>query len=305
MSISVSGLTKTYGAQKAVNGITFNIPSGKVVGFLGPNGAGKSTTMKMITGYLEPDSGEILVNGLSVRDHLREVQAGIGYLPEHNPLYPDMYVREFLEFAGKLSGIRKELGQRVRDVVEKTGLLPEAHKRIQQLSKGYRQRVGLAQALLHDPPVLILDEPTSGLDPNQVSGIRALIREISPRKTILFSTHIMQEVEVMCDHVIIINQGEIVSDKPLADLQEQTESWLRVKFKSAMDIELLRAIPGVWEVEPSGEEQFRLRLAPDCPIEERLFELAVDQNNIMLEQHRERKSLDDLFQVLTNPGKHD
>ncbi|MCB9245532.1 MAG: gliding motility-associated ABC transporter ATP-binding subunit GldA [Flavobacteriales bacterium] len=305
MSIRVRELTKTYDTQRAVNGISFEIPSGRVVGFLGPNGAGKSTTMKMITGYLMPDSGEVSVNGRDIRKDLSAIQADIGYLPEHNPLYTEMYVREFLSFAAKLSGVARNVRERVEDIIDRTGLRPEAQKRIHQLSKGYRQRVGLAQALIHNPAVLILDEPTSGLDPNQVSEIRNLIRDISADKTILLSTHIMQEVEAMCDHVIIINKGIIVVDEELNTLRNaHSELFHRVRFKMEMPINLMHQLPGVHSVERVKEGEYRLKLREAEGIEENLFRLAVEQQNILLEQNRERKSLESLFQSLTTEQRN-
>lgn len=222
MSISVQGLSKVYGSQKAVDNINFEIHKGEIVGFLGPNGAGKSTTMKILTGYIPATEGSAEVNGFDVKIAPQEVKQSIGYLPEHNPLYLDMFVREFLEFVGTLHHIpKKELKQRVEETIKLVGLELEKHKKIGQLSKGYRQRVGLAQALIHNPEVLILDEPTTGLDPNQLAEIRELIKEIGKNKTVIFSTHIMQEVEAICDRVIIINRGKIVSDSSFAALQQE------------------------------------------------------------------------------------
>ena len=225
MSILVSQLTKQYGSQKAIDSLSFELRPGEIVGFLGPNGAGKSTTMKLLTGYLKPTEGRAVVNGHDLAHDSRQARKAVGYLPEHNPLYLDMYVREFLIFVGKLYGMKgKPLKTRVDEMVQLCGLTVEQHKKIGQLSKGYRQRVGLAQALLHDPAVLILDEPTTGLDPNQLSEIRNLIRTAGADKTVLFSTHIMQEVEALCDRVIIINKGKIVADSPLATLRQRGES---------------------------------------------------------------------------------
>jgi ABC-2 type transport system ATP-binding protein len=225
MSIQVSNLTKVYGTQRAVDGISFILQPGEIVGFLGPNGAGKSTTMKILTGYLTPTGGEAAVAGHSVRTESMQARLATGYLPEHNPLYLDMYVREFLHFVGELYRMKSSgLNARVEEVLGLCGLTAEKHKKIGQLSKGYRQRVGLAQALLHDPAVLILDEPTTGLDPNQLLEIRNLIRTAGRDKTVLFSTHIMQEVEALCDRVIIINKGRIVADSPLSTLRQRGES---------------------------------------------------------------------------------
>lgn len=225
MSISIKNLTKVYGTQKAIDSISFNIQKGEIVGFLGPNGAGKSTTMKILTGYLEATAGEALVNNYSLNTEAKLAQASIGYLPEHNPLYLEMYIREFLEFAGSLYNMSgKPLKNRVATLIEMVGLDREKHKKIGQLSKGYRQRVGLAQALIHDPEILILDEPTTGLDPNQLSEIRGLIKEVGKNKTVIFSTHIMQEVESICERVIVLNQGKIVADESIAAFKGMGES---------------------------------------------------------------------------------
>ncbi len=222
MSISIQNLTKTYGSQRAIDRLSFDIPKGQIVGFLGPNGAGKSTTMKILTGYLEASEGEAFVNGFDVKTQSMEAKRSIGYLPEHNPLYLDMYVREFLSFAGELYALPKAgLKNRVNEVIEMVGLEREKHKKIGQLSKGYRQRVGLGQALIHDPEVLILDEPTTGLDPNQLDEIRKLIAEAGKNKTVILSTHIMQEVEAICERAIILNRGQIVADKSLAGLKAE------------------------------------------------------------------------------------
>jgi ABC-2 type transport system ATP-binding protein len=222
MSITVQNLTKTYGTQRAIDSLNFTIKKGEIVGFLGPNGAGKSTTMKIITGFLSATEGTAEVEGLSVTEQPIEVKKRIGYLPEHNPLYVDMYVREFLTFMGSLYGIeRKKLKNRVAEIIELVGLSSEQHKKIRQLSKGYRQRVGLAHALIHNPEVLILDEPTTGLDPNQLVEIRNLIKSIGKEKTVILSTHIMQEVEALCERVIIINKGCIVADRKVADILQE------------------------------------------------------------------------------------
>ncbi|TDE12319.1 ATP-binding cassette domain-containing protein [Dyadobacter psychrotolerans] len=225
MSIQVTNLTKVYGAQRAIDGISFTLRPGEIVGFLGPNGAGKSTTMKILTGYLKASSGSAQVADFDVAEQPMPARRSIGYLPEHNPLYLDMYVREFLQFSGKLYGLSGDsLKSRVDEMVRMCGLESEKHKKIGQLSKGYRQRVGLAQSFLHDPSVLILDEPTTGLDPNQILEIRDLIRTAGKNKTVLFSTHIMQEVEALCDRVIIINKGKVVSDSSLQTLRESGKS---------------------------------------------------------------------------------
>jgi ABC-2 type transport system ATP-binding protein len=225
MSISVNNLTKIYGQQHAVNSISFSVNSGEIVGFLGPNGAGKSTTMKIITGFLNPSSGDVEINGKKLGVDSLELKSKIGYLPESNPLYTDMYVVEYLKFMGGLGGLKgKELTNRVEDVIQKVGLTPERQKKIEQLSKGYKQRVGLAQALINNPEILVLDEPTTGLDPNQLVEIRGLIKEIAKNKTIILSTHIMQEVEALCDRVLIIRKGELVADSSLAELKQKNQS---------------------------------------------------------------------------------
>ena len=227
MSIEVQHITKIYGDQKALNNVSFKVNKPEIVGFLGPNGAGKSTMMKILTTFIEANEGTVLVNGYDVKENSRQVQQSVGYLPEHNPLYLEMYVKEYLAFNAHVRKISK---QRVNDVIELTGLTPESHKKIGQLSKGYRQRVGLANALLHNPDVLILDEPTTGLDPNQLVEIRTLIKNIGKEKTVFLSTHVMQEVEAMCDRVIIINKGEVVANKKLQELREGKEQIVIVEF---------------------------------------------------------------------------
>ena len=231
MSIQVRKLTKVYGTQRAVQGLDFEVSPGEIVGFLGPNGAGKSTTMKILTGYLQPSQGEVKIKGYDILSQPKEAKREIGYLPEHNPLYLDMYVREFLTFVGELYGLKGQvLRSRVEEMVEQCGLTVERRKKIGQLSKGYRQRVGLAQAFLHEPSVLILDEPTTGLDPNQLVEIRELIRTLGQNKTVLFSTHIMQEVEALCSRVLVINRGTLVANTPLDTLKASGKS-LETIFK--------------------------------------------------------------------------
>lgn len=225
MSIVVTNLTKEYGSQKAVDSISFEVKTGEIVGFLGPNGAGKSTTMKILTGYVKATSGSVAVNGFDVSGQTMQARASIGYLPEHNPLYPDMYVIEFLQFIGRLCHLKgRLLEDRIAEMLHLCGLEREQHKKIGQLSKGYRQRVGLAQAFIHQPPVLVLDEPTTGLDPNQLVEIRELIRTLGKDRTVLFSTHIMQEVEALCDRVVIVNRGRIVADAPLQTLRKEGDT---------------------------------------------------------------------------------
>ena len=259
MSIQVEQVVKVYGEQVAVDHISFTIGKGEVVGFLGPNGAGKSTTMKMLTGFLKPDGGNIAVCGLPVVGEALETKKKIGYLPELNPLYPDMYVREYLQMRAGLYGL-KNPAERIEVVIGMTGLTPESHKEIGQLSKGYKQRVGLSAALLHDPEVLILDEPTTGLDPNQLAEIRTLIRELGKTRTILFSTHIMQEVEAVCERVIVISKGKIVADRQLADIRNQQDSAIvKLRFREEVEVSRLAAIAGVKAVAQEQGGEFSLQ----------------------------------------------
>ncbi len=301
MSVQVEQLTKLFGEQKAVNNITFEAHPGEILGFLGPNGAGKTTTMKMITGYLPPSAGSVRVCGMDVVTQTLDVQRQIGYLPEHNPLYKDMYVREYLTFVARIHKLPSPNG-RIAELVEMTGLGTEQHKPIGALSKGYRQRVGLAQAMIHDPQVLILDEPTSGLDPNQLAEIRALIKQLGQQKTVLFSTHIMQEVEALCDRVIIINRGELVANDPIQQLQArlQGQTVVTVAFAKAVPVELLKKIPGVKQVETNGKDRWRISSLGKADIREALFRLAVEQNAPLLELHRDELSIEDVFRQLTD-----
>ena len=304
MSIRVQNVTKEYGQQRALDQISLTVQPGEIVGFLGPNGAGKSTTMKITTGYLSPTDGTVEVNGFNVRTQPMDVRRSVGYLPEHNPLYVDLYVKEYLRFAGSLHGMKRgELNQRIADIIELVGLGREQHKRIGQLSKGYRQRVGLAQALLHNPPVLILDEPTTGLDPNQLAEIRQVIRDAGHDKTVLFSTHIMQEVEAICDRVIIINRGRIVADGPLSQLRnESTGAGVIVVAEFEDDLmnpDLLASVPGVERVEPLGRGQYRITAVPDTDLRGAIFRLAADQNLQLVGLRQQENSLEGLFKELT------
>ena len=298
MSIEVREVSKIYGKQKALEEVSFSIPRGQIVGFLGPNGAGKSTLMKILTGYIPQSSGQALVNDLDLTTHSLEVRRQVGYLPEHNPLYLEMYVREYLSF---MAGIHGHGHDAIPQMIEKVGLGPEQHKRLGQLSKGYRQRVGLAAALLHDPNVLILDEPTTGLDPNQIVEIRDLIRQEGRQKTVMLSTHIMQEVELVCDRVIIIHQGKIVADRPTSQLQDlQGKQVFTVEFGREMTAELLQRIEAIEQVESLKEgRQWRLTTAPGQDIRKALFRLAVDEDTEVLELHREEQNLESIFQQLT------
>lgn len=300
MSIEVSELTKTYGEQTAVNAISFKISEGEIVGFLGPNGAGKSTTMKMLAGYVPPTKGTAKVCGHNVQESPLVVKRSIGYLPEHNPLYLDMFVVEFLDFVARLNNIpaRKK---RIEEVIELTGLQLERKKQISQLSKGYRQRVGLAQALLHKPDVLILDEPTSGLDPNQVQEIRKLILSLGKDRTVMLSTHIMQEVEAMCSRVIIINKGKIVADDSTDALSKKmgTKNRVQVQFKAAIDSEKLKEQKGIIAVDVLAEHRYIVDAENDVELPELLFKTAVENQTIILEQKQLTENLEQVFQQLT------
>ena len=304
MSIRVQNLTKEYGQQRALDQISLMVQPGEIVGFLGPNGAGKSTTMKITTGYLSPTDGTVEVNGFDVRTQPMNVRRSVGYLPEHNPLYVDLYVNEYLRFAGSLHGLKGgALSRRIADVIELVGLGRERHKRIGQLSKGYRQRVGLAQALLHNPPVLILDEPTTGLDPNQLAEIRQVIRDAGRDKTVLFSTHIMQEVEAICDRVVIINRGRIVADGPLSQLRSASAGAgvvVVAEFEGELtNPGLLAGVPGVERVEPLGRGQYRLTAGPDADLRGAIFRLAADQNLRLVGLRQQESSLEAIFKELT------
>lgn len=290
MSILVQNISKYYGEQKALNNISFDIKKGEIVGFLGPNGAGKSTLMKILTTYISSSEGEALVNDFDVTKKQKNVQQSVGYLPEHNPLYLDMYIKEYLDFNANVYNVNKE---RINEVIELTGLTHEAHKKISQLSKGYRQRVGLANALLHNPDVLILDEPTTGLDPNQLVEIRELIKSVGKEKTIFLSTHIMQEVEAICDRVIIINKGELVIDTPLSELKNNQEQLIEVEFDYRIEDVLLKRLPNVttakntfgmtWEISFNTKEDMR-SLIFDFAAENELKILKLDTKNTTLEK---------------------
>lgn len=301
MSIKVASLTKVYNTQKAVNNISFEINRGEIVGFLGPNGAGKSTTMKMITGYLPPTSGHAIVCGFNVEEKPMEVRKRVGYLPEANPLYYEMYVREYLEFSAGIHKLGNDKGARIEEMITLTGLGKEAHKKIGALSKGYKQRVGLAQAMLHDPEVLILDEPTSGLDPNQIVEIRDLIKRIGGDKTVLLSTHIMQEVQAMCSRVIIINNGQIVADDSIEHLQSANtqQDVLIVAFEQAVDADQLNALAQVKSAENLGGNKWRLVTDEPETLRRAVMQWALDHhiNISSLQAHTE--SLEEVFRNLT------
>lgn len=298
MSIQVEQLTKIYGQQRALDGISFEAKQGEILGFLGPNGAGKSTTMKILTCYIPQSSGVARVCGFDVNTHAMDVRKNIGYLPELNPLYPDMFVKEYLQFSADVQGLGKDGKNRVEEMIERVGLTLERRKKIGQLSKGYKQRVGLAQAMLHNPRVLILDEPTSGLDPNQVVEIRELIKEIGKDKTVLLSTHIMQEVESMCNRVIIINKGRIVANDSINALQQQGSKDLTivVEFKNEVKESMLRNIKGVKQVKQKGK---RYLLTSNEDVREQISTSAAAQGWVLLSMNIEEDSLEEVFQRLT------
>ena len=307
MSIIVTNLSKNYGAQKAVDNISFTINKGEVVGFLGPNGAGKSTTMKMITGYLDADNGTAEVAGIKVSTNSLSAKKKVGYLPEANPLYYDMYVREYLEFVSNLHQL-KNTQQAIEQAIEMTGLTIEANKKIGQLSKGYKQRVGLAAALIHDPEVLILDEPTSGLDPNQIIEIREVIKRLGKDKTVLFSSHILQEVEAICDRVIIINKGNIVADDKLSNLQNSNTdvTVVLVTFKEMVPIALLKTIENIINIEEVmvvehgvNNSKYKLQTNQADGVKKQLLEMSLKNNLNIVSLQSESSSLEEVFKNLT------
>lgn len=299
MSIVVNNITKLYGEQKALNNVSFTVETGQIVGFLGPNGAGKSTMMKIITCYIPPTQGTVKVCGFDILDQSIEVKKQIGYLPEHNPLYLDMYVKEFLEFVGGLYKIKNIKG-RVAEMIELTGLQVEQKKKIGALSKGYRQRVGLAQAIIHDPKVLIMDEPTTGLDPNQLEEIRSLIKTLGKEKTVMLSTHIMQEVEAVCDKVIIINKGEIVANESTSTLQKNTSKQVyTVEFDKAVSKNSLKNIEGVNEVNQLNDNTWQITTGIEKDIRKEIFDFAVSNKLSVLTLNKEEQKLEDVFKQLT------
>ncbi len=299
MSIKVDHVVKLYGTQTAVNKISFEVKSGEIVGFLGPNGAGKSTTMKMITGYIAPDAGQIQVCGILVQGEAIATKQKIGYLPESNPLYLEMYVREYLDLMAGLHQI-KNRQERIEEVIKLTGLSAEAHKEIGQLSKGYKQRVGLAAALIHDPAVLILDEPTTGLDPNQIIEIREVIRNLGKYKTILFSTHILQEVEALCDRVIVINKGTIVADDKLENLLGTKEiSRIRLQLKENANLQLLENIHGVLAVEQIDSQNWILETHDAEKLSKELIGFTLQHSLNIVSLQTQTRRLEDIFRELT------
>jgi len=315
MSIEISNLTKIYGDQKAVDAISFTVGKGEIVGFLGPNGAGKSTTMKIITGYLGQDGGEAVVCGISVRLQPLETKKKIGYLPEANPLYPDMYVREYLDFIADVHKVTDKKA-RIEAVISLVGLTIESNKKLGQLSKGYKQRVGLAAALIHDPEVLILDEPTSGLDPNQIIEIRDVIKKLGKDKTVLFSSHILQEVEALCDRVVIINQGKLVADSQLSQLRQENSRTgrIRVAFKESAGAQTpesgqpthppesgqLAQIPGVTGITRLSPNEWELQTQEPDAVKKLLLTLALQNNWNIVSLQSENQSLEEIFRNLTN-----
>ncbi len=300
MSIEVSNISKNYGNQKALDNVTFSVEKGEIVGFLGPNGAGKSTLMKILTTYLNADGGTAKVNGADVNDNPRKVQQSVGYLPEHNPLYLDLYVREYLAFNASVYGIGK---QRVQEVIELTGLTPESHKKISQLSKGYRQRVGLANALLHDPAVLILDEPTTGLDPNQLAEIRQLIKESGRDKTVFLSTHIMQEVEAICDRVIIIDHGKIVADQKIDKIAASATVVLEVQFDQIVDAGTLADLPYLKNATLTQDNLWIIEFSSDEDLRAEVFDFAQRHSLKILQLNQRQKNLEAVFREITGKNK--
>jgi len=306
MSVIVSNLTKTFGDQRVVDDLSFEVKPGEILGFLGPNGAGKSTTMKMITTYLQPTSGTATVCGHDVIKDQMDVRRHIGYLPEHNPLYKDMYIKEYLQFVARIHKV-DNAQNRIVELIETTGLQKEQHKLISSISKGYRQRVGLAQALLHDPDVIILDEPTSGLDMNQLIEIRALIKKLGETKTVIFSTHIMQEVQALCDRVIIINEGKLVADDPIDMLQKRLkgEDVIYLELDKKYDASALESINGVNSVTRVSPTEYVIGANNVTDIRPNIFHLATQQNWVILEMRREQKNVEYIFQQLTKKQNAD
>ena len=300
MIVETRNITKLFGKQKALDSISFSVKTGELVGFLGPNGAGKSTTMKIITGFLPQDEGDILIDGQKVSGQNLEYKKQIGYLPEHNPLYTDLYVKEFLEISAGFYHLRNKK-QRIAEMIELTGLGIEQHKKIRSLSKGYRQRVGLAQALIHDPSILILDEPTTGLDPNQLEEIRSLIRQISKEKTVILSSHIMQEVEAVCNRVLIINRGKIVADGNISDVKSGINIQNQIVvagFKEMVSKEQLLQIAGVRGV-AAQELGWEIEAANETDIRQNIFQFAVENKLTLLTLFEKQQNLENVFHQLT------
>jgi ABC-2 type transport system ATP-binding protein len=296
MSIEVKNITKFYGNQKALDNVSFEIKSGEIVGFLGPNGAGKSTMMKIITGFIEASDGDINVEGINVETDTLSAQKNMGYLPENNPLYKDMFVKEYLSFIAEIHKVSRKM---VSPTIEKVGLLPEAHKKINQLSKGYQQRVGIAAAIIHDPKVLILDEPTTGLDPNQLIEIRSLIKEIGKNKIILFSTHILQEVEAVCDRVLVIKKGAIVADEKLSILKEQQAQIIEVAFDFQIEKRFFNDLPNVESVNNLHDTTWELTFSTKEDMRSLVFDFALKNGLKIVQLNSKNKNLESLFHELT------
>ncbi len=302
MSLRAENVIKKYGYQKALNNVSFEINTGEIVGFLGPNGAGKSTMMKIITGYISQTSGKVFVNEIDTADDIIEIRKQIGYLPEHNPLYLNMYVREYLNFVGGIYELGNNIKHRVNEIIELTGLGIEKKKKVAALSKGYRQRLGLAAALIHDPKVLILDEPTTGLDPNQIIEIRNLISKIGEKKTIMLSTHIMQEVEAICDRVIILDRGKVVADKAVKNISALSgESFQNVfvEFDNNIKYEMITSIENIIEARSLNNNSWIIKSTSGSDIRSELFDFAVKRKCRIITMYMEEKSMEDVFRELT------
>ena len=300
MSIIVQNVTKQYDTQLALNNVSLEIGKGEIVGLLGPNGAGKSTLMKIITCFIPPTEGSVTVEGFDIWEQSMEVRKRVGYLPEHNPLYLDMYVKEYLGFVAGIHHITgQEANKRIDEMIEMTGLNVEMHKKIGALSKGYRQRVGLAQAMIHNPSVLILDEPTSGLDPNQLIDIRNLIKNLGKEKTVLLSTHIMQEVEALCDRVVIINKGVVVANDNIENLTKESDNVLIVEFDGKVTMEMLRSIAGLKQARSIKDNHWILEPKGDLDIRQDLMRWAINNNVIIKSMQQEETSIEESFQRLT------
>lgn len=297
MSIEVNAVSKKYGEQTALNAVNFSLKKGEIVGFLGPNGAGKSTMMKILTGYIKPTSGSVRINDIDVLSDAIKAQKHIGYLPEHNPLYLDAYVKEYLRFQASIYKVEKS---KVDEVIAEVGLTPEKHKKIGQLSKGYQQRVGLAAAILHDPDILILDEPTTGLDPNQLMEIRTLLKALGKEKTILFSTHIMQEVEAICDRVIIIKKGELLLDKPIAALKENNEQLIEVTFDYKLEEQFIQKLPNLVTHQNNFDNTWQLTFNSKEDMRPIIFDFAQENGLKILELNSKNQSLETLFKEVTS-----
>ncbi|WP_218598223.1 gliding motility-associated ABC transporter ATP-binding subunit GldA [Polaribacter sp. NJDZ03] len=296
MSIKVTSVSKVYKTQKALHNVSFSADKGQIIGFLGPNGAGKSTMMKILTGFIKPNEGAVFVDEVDVLQNPLEAQKSIGYLPEHNPLYIDMYVREYLQFQATIFKVDKS---QIEICIEKVGLTAEAHKKINQLSKGYQQRVGLAAAILHNPKVLILDEPTTGLDPNQLVEIRALIKELGKEKTVLFSTHIMQEVEAVCDRVIIIKKGELLIDKKLAELKENNQQVIEVTFDYKIEEQFINRLPNVVSYKNNYDNTWFITFESEEDMRPVIFDFAQENGLKILSLNTQNKNLETLFREVT------